>query len=98
MDSTPDGHPMNNTMHRFSDLFAQLGLPSDPESIAHFLAGNHGMTNGMRLPEAPYWSVAQAQFLSESLLQDADWTDWVDRLSQALQHPPQSPMAAGSER
>ncbi|GAB4087697.1 DUF2789 family protein [Hydrogenophaga soli] len=88
---------MNNAIHRFSDLFSQLGLPNDPESIANFLAGNHGMANGMRLPEVPYWNVAQAQFLSESLLQDADWTDWVDRLSQALQHRPYSPMAPGSE-
>ena len=79
---------MNDAIHSFSDLFSQLGLPNDPESIANFLAENRGMAHGMRLPEAPYWSAAQAQFLSESLHQDADWSGWVDRLSHALQHPP----------
>ena len=36
------------------------------------------------LPEAPFWTPAQAAFLRESLLQDTDWSQQVDQLSQAL--------------
>jgi hypothetical protein len=76
---------INKTIHHFSDLFAQLGLRDDPASIAEFLTKHSAMATGMRLPDAPYWTPAQAQFLRESLLQDSDWAGLVDQLAKALQ-------------
>ncbi|MBY0464957.1 MAG: DUF2789 domain-containing protein [Burkholderiales bacterium] len=76
---------MNKAMHRFSDLFAQLGLPNDAASIADFVTRHHAISACTRLPDAPCWTPAQAQFLRESLWQDADWTGLVDQLSLALQ-------------
>ena len=72
-----------------SDLFAQLGLPDDAASIADFVSRHRAASACVRLPDAPYWTQAQAGFLRESLLQDADWCAPVDQLSQALQGPAQ---------
>jgi hypothetical protein len=81
---------MNKAIHHFSDLFAQLGLPDDTASIAVFLTKHTAMASGVRLPDAPYWTPAQAQFLRESLIQDSDWAGLVDQLSKALQGEPRS--------
>jgi hypothetical protein len=78
---------MNQAMYHFSELFAQLGLPSDPYDIVHFLNVHTAMADGFRLPDAPYWTPSQASFLRESLLQDSDWSVVVDQLSKALQGP-----------
>ena len=82
---------MENTHHRFSELFAQLGLPSDPNHIAQFLALHAPLAGDVRLPDAPFWSPAQAAFLREALLQDSDWAELADQLSEALRGP-ESPM------
>ena len=79
---------MDKAIHRFSELFAQLGLPNDAVGIADFLTLHAGISARVRLPQAACWSPSQAQFLCESLHQDADWTGLVDQLSQALQAPP----------
>jgi len=79
---------MEKPNHLFSELFAQLGLPSDPEGIAGFLARHTPMAAGVRLPDAPFWSASQATFLRESLLQDSDWSGVADRLAKSLQSPP----------
>lgn len=76
---------MNQVMFHFSELFAQLGLPSNPVAIGHFLTVHNSMADGYRLPDAPYWTPSQALFLRESLLQDSDWAVLVDQLSKALQ-------------
>ena len=94
---------MNKPSHHFSDLFAQLGLPNDNRSIAQFLSNYTGRSQGVRLPDAPFWTRSQAAFLRESLSQDSDWSGLVDQLSKALRdtagQPPQwqafSPVAAG---
>jgi hypothetical protein len=78
---------MNQAIHHFSELFAQLGLPSDPVAIRHFLTVHVAMAEGFRLADAPYWTPSQASFLRESLLQDSDWAVVVDQLSKALQGP-----------
>lgn len=78
---------MNKTMHHFGELFAQLGLPNDNHSIAHFLSVHESMADSQRLPDAPYWSASQAAFLRESLTSDSDWTSLVDQLSAALRPP-----------
>jgi hypothetical protein len=85
---------MNTEIYQFSDLFAQLGLPDDAISIAQFLTHHSAIGADRRLPDAPYWTPIQAQFLRESLLQDAEWAGLVDQLAKALQSEPQRPQIA----
>ena len=75
---------MNAPIHRFHDLFAQLGLPSDEPGIGQFLDTYRPLANDIKLPDAPFWTPAQATFLHEALLQDSDWAELADQLSQAL--------------
>ena len=75
---------MNKPMHRFSDLFAQLGLPNDELAIKHFLTNHAPLHGDLRLHEAPFWSPAQAAFLREAILQNSDWVQTVDQMSAAL--------------
>ena len=82
---------MDKAIHHFNELFAQLGLPDDAASIARFVAQHRGVSACVRLPDAPYWTPAQAQFLRESLQQDSDWSGLVDQLSQALHGSALSP-------
>lgn len=75
---------MEHSHHRFSELFAQLGLPSDPPSIASFLQRHRPLANELHLADAPFWTPAQATLLREQLHQDADWAETVDQLNAAL--------------
>ncbi len=75
---------MNDAHHEFSELFAQLGLPSDEEAIRSFIALHAPLPEQVRLEDASCWTRAQAQLLRESLAQDADWAAVVDRLNLAL--------------
>ena len=68
----------------FTELFAQLGLDNDPDSIARFLRQHSPLPEGMLLHQAPMWSKAQAQMLKEQLSCDNDWTIVVDQLNAAL--------------
>ena len=68
----------------FTELFAQLGLPNDEASIAQFLQDHRPLLGDVALPDAPFWSPAQAAFLSETLQLDNDWSQQVDQLSKAL--------------
>ncbi len=79
---------MEKTIHPFSELFAQLGLPDDPAGIALFIEQHAPLVDGVRLHDAPFWSASQAAFLRESLQHDSDWADVVDRLGKALLSPP----------
>ena len=74
-------------MHHFRHPSTQLGLPGHPEGNRHFITVHMAMAEGMRLPDAPYWTTLSAS-LRESLTQDPDWTDRVDPLSLALQLAP----------
>lgn len=78
---------MDRPLHRFSDLFAQLGLPRDEQSIRGFLTANSPLDEAVPLPDAPFWTAAQATFLRDSLLEDSDWAELVDQLSEALRRP-----------
>lgn len=78
---------MDTPSHTFHALFDQLGLSSDAVDIAHFLALNAPLPGNVLLPDAPFWSPAQATFLREALQQDSDWAEPVDQLSQALRAP-----------
>jgi hypothetical protein len=72
------------------NLFAQLGEDSDERSIARFIE-QHGPLHGhTRLHEAPFWSPAQAAFLRDAIVDDADWAPVVDALNARL-HNAQAP-------
>jgi hypothetical protein len=79
---------MDKSNHHFSELFAQLGLPCDAPGIQQFIA-THMLPAQLGLADAPFWAPAQATFLREALLQDSDWAELADQLSNALR-PPES--------
>lgn len=79
---------METPFHRFTDLFAQLGLPSDSAGIATFIGRHAPLRGDLQLADAPFWSPAQAQLLRETLCADADWAEVVDALDAALRRAP----------
>ena len=75
---------MEKPQHAFHELFEQLGLASDAFSIAQFVQTHSPLPGPVALPDADFWSPAQAVFLRESLQQDNGWAQQVDALSEAL--------------
>jgi hypothetical protein len=75
---------MEAPWHDMSSLFAQLGLPADGVAIDRFIADHGPLPAGMPLAEAPFWTPAQAAFLSEGILVDADWAEVIDALDGEL--------------
>ncbi len=75
---------MEKPVHCFHELFAQLGLPNGEPDITTFLTTHRPLAAGVALADAPFWSPAQAMFLQEAKLQDADWAALVDQLNLAL--------------
>jgi hypothetical protein len=71
------------SFHSMTDLFMQLGLASDPESIARFIH-EHQLPSDVRLCDAPFWSESQRQFLLEQFKADASWIIIVDQLNESL--------------
>jgi hypothetical protein len=80
---------MDTVNHRFHELFAQLGLPNDAASIEQFIATHTPLPADAKLASAAFWSPAQAAFLREACMQDADWAELADQLSVALRAPSQ---------
>lgn len=78
---------MDSSTHHFSDLFAQLGLPTDHAGIEAFLRQHSPLPEGITLSNAPFWTPAQAAFLREEWHEDADWAPLVDQLNVALRAP-----------
>ncbi|HET8731059.1 MAG TPA: DUF2789 domain-containing protein [Moraxellaceae bacterium] len=75
---------MERSFHRFSDLFEQLGLPSDAAAIDNFLDRHSPLPDEVALADAPFWTTAQASLLKAEVLEDADWAEVVDQLNLAL--------------
>lgn len=75
---------MNQSYHRFTELFLQLGLPSDVDGIKHFLENHSPLDPSIRLENAPFWTQAQSTLLRDEILQDADWAEVVNQLNAAL--------------
>lgn len=75
---------MELPLHTMSNLFAQLGLPSDEASIDRFIATHAPLPERVPLAGAPFWTPAQAAFLREEILEDADWAEIVDQLNVCL--------------
>ena len=78
---------MDTPLHRFHDLFAQLGLPNDAVAIQQFIAAHAPLAAETALSDAAFWTPAQALFLREALAQDADWAELADQLNAALRGP-----------
>jgi hypothetical protein len=72
---------MERPAHNMSNLFAQLGQPSDEAAIAHFIESHRPLAEDVQLHEAAFWTESQASFLRESILEDADWAEVVDLLN-----------------
>ena len=75
---------MDTSLHTLCALFAQLGLPNEPEAIAAFIAEHRPLDEEFRLEDAPFWTESQAQLLRETIVDDADWAEVVDHLNAAL--------------
>lgn len=84
-------HTANVTLN---DLFAQLGLASDDESIKRFVATHRPLPNEVLLPHAPFWTVAQGEFLHQAWKADAEWVPLIDTLDAMLREPAEPPVAA----
>ena len=78
---------MEPTKHEFSDLFKQLGLPDDAESIDKFITTHSPLKLEIKLVDAPFWTEPQRAFLREAVLDDADWAIPFDELNEALRRP-----------
>jgi len=75
---------MEKPVHHFSELFEQLGLANDSESIERFIARHSPLTDEMPLADAPCWNEGQAEFLREAVEEDADWAEVVDHLDASM--------------
>ena len=77
---------MRSNVNTMSDLFKQLGLPSDPTSIRDFIARHEGSCTECALPHAPIWSESQRAFLEQAVADDSDWALPAEELAGMLGH------------
>jgi len=75
---------MQAQLHTMSNLFAQLGLPSDQADVEGFIASHRPLANDVALYRAPFWSAVQRDFLKEEIIEDADWSAVIDELNGRL--------------
>lgn len=75
---------MEAPAHTLNNLFAQLGLSAEPNAIEEFIEAHRPLASGVALHEAPFWTPAQASFLREEVLNDADWAEVIDQLNTEL--------------
>lgn len=75
---------MEASTHTLNNLFAQLGLPADDVAIESFIKTHQHLAGHLTLAEAPFWTAAQAAFLREEILKDADWAEVIDQLNARL--------------
>lgn len=55
-------------IHTMSDLFEQLGLPSDEASMTTFIATHRTTAVNFTLPDVAIWTPAQPSFCARPLL------------------------------
>jgi hypothetical protein len=75
---------MNLDTHTMHDLFSQLGLPNREADVQQFIHDHRPLADSVRLADAGFWTPAQAQFLRDDFIQDAEWAEVVDQLNLAL--------------
>lgn len=80
---------MDTTSRTLEQLFAQLGLGDDQESIDRFVAHHSPLAGEVLLCDAPFWSPSQATFLRNAWKSDSDWVPMVDTLDSMLRKAPQ---------
>ncbi len=81
---------MDTTPHNLSTLFEQLGLPSDTVAIENFIRGHRPLDLNTPLQQAPWWTPAQAEFLTLAIEEDSDWAERVDELDALLRPMPEA--------
>ncbi|ROR23142.1 uncharacterized protein DUF2789 [Comamonas sp. BIGb0124] len=74
---------MNSADPTMTNLFLQLGLDAEPETIAEFIQ-SHQLPADTLIADASFWSDAQRQFIAEQIKADAPWALIVDQLNEAL--------------
>lgn len=77
---------MDPLAHDLPALFAQLGMDNDELSLYRFVH-DHQLDNETLLPEASFWSSAQANFLRDALWHDSEWCEAIDQLDLMLRQP-----------
>lgn len=75
---------MESSIHSLNNLFAQLGLLSDQAAVELFIKAHSPLATNVLLSDAPFWTAAQASFLREEILNDADWAEVIDQLNTKL--------------
>jgi hypothetical protein len=70
-----------------TELFRQLGLPSDEASIQLFISQHDGVCRECGLVQAPIWNESQRNFLQEAVAQDSEWSMMAEALMAALSRP-----------
>lgn len=83
---------MDMSDHRVTELFAQLGLPRDDQTIRQFIAAHSPLAGDIVLADAPFWTVSQASLLRDEISRDADWAELVDQLNAALRRASPAPV------
>lgn len=74
---------MDTSVHSLRGLFAQLGLDNTEQAMADFIR-QHRLSAQQAIQDAPFWNSAQAGFIRESMKQDAEWSDAIDKLNTLL--------------
>lgn len=75
---------MQANVQELETLFQQLGLDHDQASIDRFIKHHSPLPENCRLADAPFWGKAQADFLRQQFLADAEWAEVVDQLNLLL--------------
>jgi len=75
---------MEANIHSMANLFAQLGLSTEPTDINNFITARRPLGTGITIDCAPFWTEAQKTFLKEEIFFDADWVGVVDELNARL--------------
>lgn len=75
---------MDAHLHTMSNLFAQLGLPSESTAIDDFIAAHRPLDSSVALYRATFWTASQRSFLTEEFIEDADWVGVIDELNVRL--------------
>ncbi len=75
---------METNPHNFTNLFAQLGLPSSATDIEAFIRSHRPLNAEVVLSDALFWSASQAHFLREQIKVDSDWAVVIDKFDTSL--------------
>lgn len=76
---------MDTSAHDLETLFLQLGLPNAAEDIQAFIDQHRNkLPPAVALPDADFWTPAQAAFLRDAIQEDSDWCEVVDELDSRL--------------